>query len=149
MAQGSIAPSAIVFFSSGITNFGSTFSLIPIPSHSSQAPYGLLNENNLGSISSIVKPLSGQANLVENKLLSFFRNFFGSVSFSYSIYTNPFDKLTDVSTDSAKRFPNSLFNTILSTNIDISCFTFLFISGTLSISYKTLSILIFLNPLFL
>ena len=37
-----------------------------MPSHSSQAPYGLLNENSLGSISSIEKPLSGQANLDEN-----------------------------------------------------------------------------------
>ena len=53
---------------------GSTFNLIPIPS-SSHAPKGLLNENNLGSISSIVKPLSGQANLVENINFSDFLNF--------------------------------------------------------------------------
>ena len=39
---------------------------MPIPSHSSHAPKGLLKENSLGSISSIVKPLSGQANFVEN-----------------------------------------------------------------------------------
>ena len=65
------------FFSLGTTKFGSTFNLIPIPSHSSQAPKGLLNENNLGSISSIVKPLSGQANLVENIKFSNFLNFFG------------------------------------------------------------------------
>ena len=36
--QGSIAPSAILFLSSGITKFGSTFNFIPIPSHSAQAP---------------------------------------------------------------------------------------------------------------
>ena len=60
-----MAPSAILFLSSGITKFGSTFSFIPIPSHSAQAPYGLLKENSLGSISSIVNPLSGHANLVE------------------------------------------------------------------------------------
>ncbi len=36
--QGSIAPSAILFFSLGITRCGSTFNFIPIPSHSSQAP---------------------------------------------------------------------------------------------------------------
>ena len=45
---------------------------MPIPSHSSQAPNGLLNENNLGSISSIVKPLSGHANLVENIIFLIF-----------------------------------------------------------------------------
>ena len=61
-AHGSIAPSARLFLLSGTTKFASTFRLTPIPSHSSHAPYGLLNENNLGSISSIVKPLSGQAN---------------------------------------------------------------------------------------
>ena len=65
LAHGSIAPSAILFFSSGTTKFGSTFNLIPIPSHSAQAPYGLLKEKSLGSISSIVKPLSGHANFVE------------------------------------------------------------------------------------
>ena len=66
LAQGSIAPWAILFFSLGITKLGSTFNLIPIPSHSSQAPNGLLNEKSLGSIPSIVKPLSGHANFVEN-----------------------------------------------------------------------------------
>ena len=55
----------MLFFSLGTTKLGSTFNLIPIPSHSSQAPYGLLKENNLGSISSIVKPDSGHANFVE------------------------------------------------------------------------------------
>ena len=62
-----------------MTRFGSTFNLIPIPSHSSHAPKGLLKENNLGSISSIVKPLSGQANLVENMIFSNFLNFLGKV----------------------------------------------------------------------
>ena len=60
-----MAPSAIVFFELGTTKLGSTFKLTPIPSHSSQAPYGLLKEKSLGSISSIVKPLSGHANFVE------------------------------------------------------------------------------------
>jgi hypothetical protein len=45
----------------------------------------LLKENNLGSISSIVNPLSGQENLDEKVIdSSRFLNFFGSVSFSYS-----------------------------------------------------------------
>ena len=79
LAHGSIAPSIIDFFSFGITKLGSTLSFIPIPSHSSHAPNGLLKENNLGSISSIVNPLSGQANLVEKINFSNFLNFLGKV----------------------------------------------------------------------
>ena len=125
------------------------FNLKPIPSHSSQAPYGLLKENNLGSISSIVKPLSGHANFVENINLSVFLNFFGSVSFSYSTWINPLAKFTHVSTLSASLLPRFEFSIILSTKIEISCLTFLLISGISLISYNLLSILIFLNPLFL
>ena len=112
MAHGTIAPSAIDFFSLGITNFSSTFNLTPIPSHSSQAPYGLLNENNLGSISSIVNPLSGHANFVEKIILSIFLNFLGKVSFSYSTNNNPFAKFTAVSTLSASLLPSEEFITI-------------------------------------
>ena len=126
LAQGSIAPSAILFLWFGTTKFGSTFSLIPIPSHSSQAPKGLLNEKSLGSISSIVKPLSGHANLVENINFSTFRYFFGKVSSSYSTNNSPFDKLIDVSTASASLFPKDEFITILSINTEISCLIFLF-----------------------
>ena len=132
----------------GITKFGSTLSLIPIPSHSSQAPKGLLNENNLGSISSMVNPLSGQANLVEKISFSNFLNFFGKVSSSYSTNNKPLAKFTDVSIDSANLFPNEEFKIILSTRTEISCFTFLLSSGTFSISYRISSIFIFLNPLF-
>ena len=46
-----------------------------MPSHSSQAPKGLLKEKSLGSISSIVKPLSGHENFDEKVMLSFFLNF--------------------------------------------------------------------------
>ena len=117
LAHGSIAPSAIVFFSLGTTKFGSTFNLIPIPSHSSQAPKGLLKEKSLGSISSIVKPLSGQANLVENISFSSFLNFLGNVSSSYSTNTSPLAKFTEVSILSANLFPKEEFKTILSTRI--------------------------------
>ena len=123
-----------LFFSSGTTNFGSTLSLIPIPSHSSHAPYGLLNENNLGSISSIVNPLSGQANFVEKIIFSIFLYCFGKVSSSYSINNKPFDKLIAVSTDPANLLPKEELITILSIRIEISCLIFLFNSGTLSIS---------------
>ena len=86
---------------------------------------------------------------MEKISFSIFLNFFGNVSFSYSTKIKPFAKFTDVSTASARRFPNEEFITILSTKIQISCLIFLFNSGTLSISYNMLSILIFLNPRFL
>ena len=92
-----------------------------------------LNENSLGSISSIVKPLSGQANFDENITFSIFLNFFGRVSFSYSTNNRPSDKLSAVSTLSANLFPNSLFIIILSTITEMSCLIFLFYSGTSSI----------------
>ena len=126
----------MLFFSFGTTSLGSTFNFTPIPSHSSHAPYGLLNENNLGSISSIVKPLSGHANFVEKISFSVFLNFLGNVSFSYSTKIKPFAKLTAVSTLSASLLPKEEFITILSTNTEISCFNFLFNSGILSISYN-------------
>ena len=88
-----------------MTKFGSTFNLIPIPSHSSHAPKGLLNEKSLGSISSIVKPLSGHANLVEKINFSNFLNFFGKVSSSYSTKTKPLAKFIEDSTLSANRLP--------------------------------------------
>ena len=110
---------------------------MPIPSHSSHAPKGLLKENNLGSISSIVKPLSGQANLVENMIFSNFLNFFGIVSSSYSTNIKPLAKFIDVSIPSANLLPNDEFKTILSTRIEISCLIFLLSSGIFSISYKT------------
>ena len=138
----------MLFFSLGTTKLGSTFNLTPMPSHSSQAPYGLLKEKSLGSISSIVNPLSGQENLVENSIFSTFLNFLGNVSFSYSTTSKPFDKLIEVSILSASLFPKDEFKTIRSTNIEMSCLIFLFNSGTLSISYKLSSILIFLKPLF-
>ena len=56
---------------------------------------------------------------------------------------------TAVSTLSANLLPNDAFRTILSTKTEISCLSFLFNSGTSSISYNLLSTLIFLNPLFL
>ena len=123
--------------------------MIPIPSHSSHAPYGLLNENSLGSISSIVNPLSGHANLDEKIFFSIFLYALGIVSFSYSTKSNPFDIFSAVSTLSASRFPILEFKTILSTNIEISCLIFLFSSGISLISYSFPSTFAFLKPLFL
>ena len=42
----------------------------PRPSHAGQAPCGLLNENRRGSISSMVKPDTGQANLADSSSCS-------------------------------------------------------------------------------
>ena len=96
-----------------------------------------------------MNPLSGQANFVEKIIFSVFLNFFGKVSFSYSTNNNPFAKFFAVSTLSANLFPRDEFITIRSTRTDMSCLTFLFNSGTFSISYNLLSTLIFLKPLFL
>src|SRR5690625_7920629 len=48
-------------FLSGTTKSKSTSNFVPNPSQVGQAPNGLLNENNLGSISSIEKPQIGHA----------------------------------------------------------------------------------------
>ena len=123
--------------------------MCPIPSHSSQAPYGELKENSLGSISSIVKPLSGQENFDEKVILSRFLNFLGKVSFSYSTLSSPFDRLTAVSTLSASLLPKLLFKITLSTIIEISCLSFLFKFGNSSILRYLPSTLILVNPRFL
>ena len=101
--------------SSGITSLGSTFKLLPIPSHSSHAPYGELNEKSLGSISSIVNPLSGHENFDENNIdFPFFYNFLAMFHFHIQ-QQNPFDRFKAVSILSANLFPIDEFNTILST----------------------------------
>ena len=71
-----------------MTKFGSTFKLCPIPSHSSQAPNGELKENNLGSISSMVKPLSGHENFDEKVTVSVFLNFLAKFHFHTQQLTN-------------------------------------------------------------
>ena len=67
--QGAIAPSDIDKFLSGTINSASKKISLPRPSQDGQAPNGLLNENNLGSISSMVKPETGQANREEKTSL--------------------------------------------------------------------------------
>ena len=62
-AQGAIAPSRRVSASVGHDQLRVECSSVPRPSQSGQAPNGLLNENSRGSISSMVKPETGQANL--------------------------------------------------------------------------------------
>ena len=60
-----MAPSLKVTFSSGTINLRSKATALPNPSHLSHAPAGLLKEKILGSISSIVKPLSGHEKFEE------------------------------------------------------------------------------------
>ena len=78
--------------------------------------------------------LPKQYRKIEKIRFSVFLNCLGRVSFSYSTKINPLAKLTEVSTLSANLFPKDELTTILSTSIEMSCFTFLFNSGTLSIS---------------
>ena len=56
-----MAPSRTFRVSSGTTNRSSKNRSCPNPSHSGHAPKGALNENRRGSISEIVKPLTGHA----------------------------------------------------------------------------------------
>ena len=88
----------------------------------------------IASISSIVNPLSGHANLVEKIIFSIFLYCLGSVSSSYSTNNSPFERFVAVSTDSANLLPREELRIILSMRIEISCLIFLFNSGTLSIS---------------
>ena len=55
---------------SGTTRSGSKRSSVPSPSHVGQAPAGALNENSRGSISSMVKPDTGQAKRAEKMMRS-------------------------------------------------------------------------------
>ena len=60
-----MAPWRSVLVWSGITRSASIFFSTPRPEHAGHAPCGELNENSRGSISEIVKPETGQANLEE------------------------------------------------------------------------------------
>ena len=70
LRQGAIAPWRSASFGLGTTSVSSTLSSEPRPPQTGQAPNGLLNENSLGSISAMVKPETGQANLDENRMRS-------------------------------------------------------------------------------
>src|SRR6185437_11520424 len=95
LAHGATAPSRNDRRSSGTTSSGSKNSLVPSPSQVGQAPYGLLNENRRGSISGMVKPETGQANLAEKMICS-------SRS-AFSAMAMPSASLSAVSNESARR----------------------------------------------
>ena len=69
-AQGTMAPLASESEASGTVSAGSNLSSVPRPSHLGHAPNGLLNENSRGSISSMVKPETGQAKRWEKMMRS-------------------------------------------------------------------------------
>src|SRR5262244_2640015 len=55
---------------SGTTSSGSKRNSVPSPSHLGQAPAGALKENSRGSISSMLKPDTGQAKRAEKTIRS-------------------------------------------------------------------------------
>src|SRR5262249_57868366 len=68
--QGAIAPSSIDRSSSGTSSSGSTWNLVPRPSHVSHAPYGELNEKLRGASSSNDRPQCMHARCSENTSVS-------------------------------------------------------------------------------
>ncbi len=110
--HGKIPPSSIER-SPSITRSGSISILKPRPAQAGQAPYGLLNENIRGVISSKLTPQSGQAKLSEKMI--------GSPPMT-SMTTMPLASCSAVSKESARREAISDFTTRRSMTTSISCF---------------------------
>ena len=128
--HGLIAPSFILKSLFGIIKSSSKKLCSPKPSQVGHAPTGLLNENSLGSISSIVNPDSGQANLAEYIFVLFF--------VKSSTYKSPSDNSRHVSMLSASLCLISFLMTILSITTSILFFVFLSIVGNSFIEYNSL-----------
>ena len=99
---------------------------MPRPSQLGQAPKGLLKEKSRGSISSMVKPETGQANLAEKVVRS-------PLSASSAI-TSPSVSPSPVSTLSARRVASEGETTTRSTTTSMSCLRFLSSAGAASMS---------------
>ena len=106
-----------------MTRSASKVSFWPRPSQAGQAPAGALKENSRGSISVMVKPETGQANLSENRIL------FGSVSPSSrvanSAVARPSASRRACSIESARRYSMPAFTTTRSTTTSMSWLNFL------------------------
>ena len=113
-------------------NCSSNLSSLPRPSQAEQAPCGLLNENNRGSISAKVNPETGQANFAENKIRS--------PVVASSATASPSARPRACSMESASRVSNPSRTTTRSTTTSMSCLNFLSRSGASSI--RTISPLI-------
>ena len=123
LPHGAIAPSLKDLSVSGTTSAGSIFSCSPSPSHAGHAPNGLLNENSRGSISGMVKPETGQANLAEKvSRLGSSPSFTLSANSATAI---PSARPSAVSKLSASRCSIPALMTIRSTTTSMSCFSFL------------------------
>ncbi|MNO80328.1 hypothetical protein D3C76_715340 [compost metagenome] len=109
------------FSASGISRSGSTTIFIPSPSHSVQAPNGLLKENIRGANSSILKPQIGQAKL---ELKS------SSSCPIISTRILPPESFRAVSNESVNLVSISSLTTIRSTTTSMVCF--LFFSSSIS-----------------
>ena len=133
LSQGLIAPLLIESSSLGIIKSLSKIYCSPRPSQILHAPDGLLNEKSLGSISSIVKPDTGHANLAE-KIISL------SSSRSLTIKSSSGEILRAVSILSVSLCFKFFLIIILSTITSILFFLFLSISGKSAISTTTLFI---------
>ena len=112
--------------------FGISFSAlkwlrVPKPSHTGQAPNGLLNENKRGSSSATARSHSGQECFAE-KTRS------GCSPFIHDKIAISPPKRRAVSKDSAIRLPRSSRTLKRSTTTSMLCFFFLSSSGGLSIS---------------
>ena len=105
---------------SGTTRRSSKNSSTPSPSHSVHAPTGALNENNLGSISEIVKPLTGHANFSENVKRCGFLSFD-----AISNIAIPSAKSNAVRKLSARRCSKPILIIMRSTTTSILCLNFL------------------------
>ena len=110
---------------SGTTKRGSKKSSTPKPSQVGHAPKGALNENNLGSISDIVKPDVGHANFSENVRICLS----SESSSTVSTIEMPSAKSNAVRKLSANRTSVPFFTTIRSTTTSIECLNFLSSTG--------------------
>jgi hypothetical protein len=99
---------------------------VPRPSQDGQAPKGLLKENRRGSISSMVKPETGQAKRAEKV--------WRSPLSAFSVKARPSASSSAVSKLSARRDSRPSRSTRRSTTTSMSCFFFLSRAGASSIS---------------
>ena len=112
-APGPRPPSSSGLEGSTITLAGSNAHLLPSPWHSSQAPYGLLNENERGSSCGTLVPHSVQASFCEYRRSS---------PFTTAISTSPPASLVAVSMDASRRFSIPGFTSSRSTTTSMVWF---------------------------
>ncbi len=113
-----MAPSNRDIFPSGTTRRSSKKSSTPNPSQFGHAPKGALKENNLGSISGIVNPETGQANFSENVTLVSL-SLSSPTTSAFSNIAIPSARSNVVRKLSANRLSMPAFMTILSTTTSI------------------------------